>query len=336
MFDRPILLSLTRKSDLAAIPFEVRPLNRAQWETGDYVAGEVTSKVYKPSLELCTGRMTEAVEGDWVVGALGVRAATLEAEGDWRSIGPDDRMQALTAAGLFGRATSVSPFTPAFVDLAYRGHVVRDGIKVTMRQFVPPAEGGDYRCPTVLLIGTSMSSGKTTSAKVIIRELRRAGLKVAGLKLTGAGRYRDILAMGDAGADAIFDFVDVGLPSTICPADEYRQALDKLLRLVAGERPAAVVAEAGASPLEPYNGDVAVEQLREHIRLTVLCASDPYAVVGVTEGFGFKADLVAGVAASTSAGVAVIEKLSGIRALNLTDPKSQPQLRQILRETIGC
>ena len=34
---------------------------------------------------------------------------------------------------------------------------------------------------------------------------------VIGTKLTGAGRYRDILAMRDAGADYIFDFVDAGL-----------------------------------------------------------------------------------------------------------------------------
>ena len=46
-----------------------------------------------------------------------------------------------------------------------------------------------------------------------------------------------------------------------------------------------VVAEAGASPLEPYNGDAAVQLLGDRGRCTVLCASDPYAVVGVTGAF---------------------------------------------------
>ena len=48
---------------------------------------------------------------------------------------------------------------------------------------------------------------------------------VIGTKLTGAGRYRDILAMQDAGADYIFDFVDAGLPSTVVSEREYRRAL---------------------------------------------------------------------------------------------------------------
>ena len=67
-----------------------------------------------------------------------------------------------------------------------------------------------------------------------------------------------------------------------------------------------VVAEAGASPLEPYNGEALLERIRPHVRCTVLCASDPYAVLGVTRGFGFDPDMVAGVATSTSAGVDVM------------------------------
>ena len=57
---------------------------------------------------------------------------------------------------------------------------------------------------------------------------------MVGAKLTGAGRYRDILAMQDAGADHIFDFVDAGLPSTVVPESEYRPALRNLLSRMAG------------------------------------------------------------------------------------------------------
>ena len=39
---------------------------------------------------------------------------------------------------------------------------------------------------TDLIVGISMSAGKTTSAKVIVRLLRGEGLTVAGAKLTGA------------------------------------------------------------------------------------------------------------------------------------------------------
>lgn len=52
---------------------------------------------------------------------------------------------------------------------------------------------------------------------------------------------------------------------------------------------------------------------RENIRLTVLYASDPYAVLGVNEVFGHRADLASGLATSTQAGISLIDPLSGMR-----------------------
>ena len=54
-------------------------------------------------IELTSGRMVEVVEGDLIVGAFGVRYATLEAVGGWQGIGHDRMMEALTGAGLLGR-----------------------------------------------------------------------------------------------------------------------------------------------------------------------------------------------------------------------------------------
>jgi hypothetical protein len=188
--------------------------------------------------------------------------------------------------------------------------------------------------PVVLLVGTSMSAGKTTSARVIVRLLREAGLRVIGAKLTGAGRYRDVLAMQDAGAEHIFDFVDAGLPSTVVSEREYRRALRDLLSRMAAVEADVVVAEVGASPLEPYNGEAAIEEIGRHVVFTVLSASDPYAVTGVTTAFGSRPDLVTGLATSTSAGIELVEKLSGIRALNVLDRDSLPRLRKMLGDAL--
>lgn len=327
----PILTSLTRISDLSNRHFHTESLSPHQWANGDYVVGRVTSvSNFGTPVELADGRMMEAASGDLLVGALGVRSATLEAVGSWEAIQDDGTMQALTGAGLMGRVTSLSPYLPRLIDLSYLGHVVRNGQKVRMKDFVDPTPVENYDLPTILIIGTSMSSGKTTVGKVITRQLQRAGRRVAAVKLTGAGRFRDILSMRDAGAEAIFDFVDAGLPSTVCPAVEYREALSVVLRKLTDFGPDVVIAEAGASPLEPYSGDVLMEEIRDQVRLTVLCASDPYAVVGVTQGFGFQPDLVAGITTTTSSAVNLVEKLTGIRALNLLDPSSHPELREIL------
>ncbi len=305
------------------------------WATGDYVVGEVTSTSRTSLVELTSGRMVEVSIGDLLVGALGIRAATLEAVGHWRDIPEDGFMQAMTAAGIFGRVTSQSSFIPRPIELQYRGHVTRTNRKVRMQDFVPPSNEMSLDCPVLLLIGTSMSSGKTTSARAMIRRLKQKGARVVGAKLTGAGRYRDILAMSDAGADAIFDFVDQGLPSTVCDEEQFRRCTRALLGRVAAAKPDVLVAEAGASPLEPYNGDAAMEELGASVRCTVLCASDPYAVVGVMNGFGIRPDFVSGVATSTSAGVDVIKKLAGTPALNLLDRASYDELDRLLSEKLG-
>jgi hypothetical protein len=328
--------SLTRISDLPEAGFSVQPLPRREWGTGDYVVGEVISSPSRLArIELTTGRMVEVVEGDLIVGAFGVRYATLEAVGGWQGIGRDRMMEALTGAGLFGKSTSRSTVLPPLLSLLYKGHVVVDGEKATMRGYVSPAPERAFKLPVVLLVGTSMSAGKTTSAKVIVRLLRDAGLKVIGAKLAGAGRYRDILAMQDAGAGHIFDFVDVGLPSTVVPESEYRHALRNLLSRITGVGADVVVAEVGASPLEPYNGATAIREIGQNVCCTVLSASDPYAVTGVTRAFGSSPDVVTGLATSTSAGIELVEKLSGIRALNVLDQGSLPQLRAVLKNALN-
>jgi hypothetical protein len=158
---------------------------------------------------------------------------------------------------------------------------------------------------------------------------------VIGAKLTGAGRYRDILSFRDAGADAVFDFVDAGLPSTVEPEAVFRDAIRPLLHHIDSLEPDFLVAEAGASPLEPYNGAAAIDELNRNIRCTVLCASDPYAVVGVEKAFGLVPDLVTGPATSTSAAIDLVQKLTSVEALNVLDPECMKGLRKILRRTLG-
>jgi len=144
-----------------------------------------------------------------------------------------------------------------------------------------------------------------------------------------------VLSFRDSGAREVFDFVDVGLPSTVCEPDLFRDALGQLLTLIQVTGADVLVAEAGASPLEPYNGSVAVEAIGGLTRFTVLCASDPYAVLGVQTAFGQRPDLVAGPAANTDAAIALVDKLAGVRAMNLLDRKCYPVLKDLLAESLG-
>jgi hypothetical protein len=330
-----IFSSLTRISDLESTGFETERRPRHEWAGGDYVVGEVSgtpNSLYQ--IELSSGRLAQVMPGDHVVGAFGNRAATLEGAGCWSDI-ENDQMHAMTTAGLFGAFTSMSPFMARPLLLNYLGHVCRSGRKVNMADFAITSKASKFNTPTIVLVGTSMSAGKTTTGRLIIHELASLGLIVVGAKLTGAGRYRDILSFRDAGASAVFDFVDAGMPSTVVPEEEYRAAIRPLLHEINSSKPDFIVAEAGASPLEPYNGAAAIDELGDNIRCTVLCASDPYAVVGVQQAFGLRPDFVTGPAANTSAGIELVRKLTGVQGANSMDPGSQPIIRAVLRQTLG-
>lgn len=327
--------SMTRIADLDVEPFDIERLPAANWSGGDYVMGVVTGTpgpLYK--VETVTGRQVRVLPGDLVIGAFGNREATLEGCGSWCDIEGDGRMHAMTGAGLFGRFVSLSLLLPAPLALEYRGHVVRDGRRLAMQDFVEAGEATPLESPVVLLYGTSMSAGKTTAGRLIVHELASIGLDVVGVKLTGAGRYRDVLSFRDAGADAVFDFVDAGLPSTVVPEDVFLAAIRPLLGRIARRRPDVLVVEAGASPLEPYNGAAAIGELGGQIRCAVLCASDPYAVTGVEHAFGLRPDVVMGPATSTRAAISLVQRLSGVPAINVLDPASLPSLRRVLAETL--
>ena len=66
-----------------------------------------------------------------------------------------------------------------------------------------------------------------------------------------------------------------------------------------------------------------------------MCASDPYAVVGVRQGFKLQPDLVAGPAAQTTAAVELVEKLTGLPAINVIDRRTIPEFREFLEHRLG-
>jgi len=339
--DRYVYGSLARISDLETKPFDVRPLQRDNWATGDYIVGRYLGSrcsLEKHVVELTTGRIRPLLAGDKLVGSLAVRKATFETVGDWHLIGADNMMHDICGSGMFGLETSRSfmkQSSPAFL---YQGHVVRNGRKVCMKDFVPRVTPtGPPECPTILIVGTSMSTGKTNTAKVVIRLLKEIGFRrVVATKLTGAGYLHDILVMEEGMADVVCDFVDAGMPSTVMPPEEYRQVLPTLFGILSSQSPDCIVAEIGASPCEPYNGRVVLEEMSP--QFVVLCASDAYAVIGLQQELAglqaFHPNVVCGIAADTSAGIDLVKQLSGLPALSLTDEKSVDELRSMLTQAL--
>lgn len=325
--------SVTRIAEIKNRPYEVETLPKESWKTGDYVLARVTRRPAPDvRVENPDGRRVELMEGETLVGALGTRRATRGYVGSWRDVGEDGIMNVMTGGGVLGKVKSASPYSPTPIEIEYEGHLVSDGDSIRMRDYAVTDEDSSFGVPLVLVLGTSMSAGKTMSGRVITRVLVENGYDVAACKLTGAGTYGDVLSMEVAGADPIYDFVDAGLPTTIVSENEYRESIEPLLGKM--DEADVVVAEVGASPLEPYNGEAAVEMIEENVVFTVLCASDPYAVVGIEDAFGHQPDLVAGIATNTTAGVDLVEELTACSALNLQDESAKGPLAEMLTEAV--
>ena len=206
--------------------------------------------------------------------------------------------------------------------------------KLNIADFTGPATGADLAMPVVLVAGTSMSAGKTLTMRLVIDQLKQLGLSVAAAKLTGAAGYKDALSYGDAGADHFFDYVDVGLVSTVCARADFDAGLEALLAIIAGTGADVAVCEIGASPLEPYNGDAALERLKPNVRLAALCASDAYAAHGFCQSCDCAVDFVTGPAANNSAARALVKKLTALPAFDLSDKRHVAKLRALLGEKV--
>jgi hypothetical protein len=74
--------------------------------------------------------------------------------------------------------------------------------------------------------------------------------------------------------------------------------------------------------------------IEDEVAFTVLCATDPYAVVGIEEAFGHSPDLVAGIATNTTAGIDLVERLTDCSALNLQEERSKEPLKGIVTEAL--
>jgi hypothetical protein len=161
------------------------------------------------------GRRVRLHPGDLVVGAYGNRYATEVYEG---YVPAGARTHLLTAGGLIGTVASAHEAHPDPTRLEVAGRLVDERLRpLSLEDFarpLPPPSPATSTPITVAVLGTAMSSGKTTSAAAIIRGLARAGFAPGAGKVTGSGSGKDRWSYQDAGAHALLDFLDFGMPST--------------------------------------------------------------------------------------------------------------------------
>jgi hypothetical protein len=209
------------------------------------VLARVVSLGKNMALDLTGGRRCKLHAGDLIAGVFGNRYATLQFEGYARSNG--DRCDLLSAGGLCGLVASKHDAMPEPSKLRLEGAVGDAGGQPLRLQSFPvtASTGLGLAHPRVaVVLGTAMDSGKTHTARGVIRGLARAGVRVGGIKLTGTAAANDTLTLLDAGACVALDFVDGGLPSTYrCSVGELLELFRRLVDHAAAYRAEWVVIE---------------------------------------------------------------------------------------------
>jgi hypothetical protein len=212
---RPKWTYLTRTMPAAAAAATTIGPHDGPARAGDLIAAKVERLGTHDHVEDPHGRRVRLYPGDLVIGAYGNRYATDFYEG---YVPTGARTHLLTAGGLIGTVAAAHEAHADPTRLEVAGRLVDERLRpLSLEDFarplrlLSPATGSPI---TVAVLGTSMSAGKTTTAAAIVRGFARAGFAPGAGKVTGSGSGKDRWSYQDAGAHALLDFLDFGMPST--------------------------------------------------------------------------------------------------------------------------
>ncbi len=222
-----------------------------QPQVGDVGVFEIIKLGKHKNIQGDMKRNITILPGDRIMAAFGTRYATEQFEG----YVPADCNRELHILGAGGTVGVIESMHEKFIDigpttLKFVGTVTDDkgqviNTKAMYRQQLKGFSGQAAMSTKVILsVGSSMDSGKTTSAAYLVRGLRKAGHAVAFIKLTGTVYTKDCDLNYDLGANITSDFGDLGFPSTyLCDEQELLDLYESLLKRVMIINPDYVIME---------------------------------------------------------------------------------------------
>lgn len=198
---------------------------------GDVAVFEILKIGKHKTIQGESKRNNTIITGDWIMAAFGTRYATEQFEG-YLPGNLEGEFHILGAGGTVGILESAhAKFRETGPTLLRLIGMVKDrsgsqlNTKVLKGKAIQPFTGAAAKATRVILsLGSSMDSGKTTSAAYLVSGMKKAGLTVAYIKLTGTVYTKDADLAWDMGADKVIDFGDFGFPSTYMCSE--RELLD--------------------------------------------------------------------------------------------------------------
>lgn len=314
-------------------------------KAGDVAIFEVLEIGSLDAIQDYEGRNCYIFEGDLIMLAFGDRYASNQFEG----YVPESYQESYDLIGKGGMAGNVASMYFKLEDIGPTkirmiGYAKdENGIintKYYHREETPFNPFAQNHFKTILSLGSSMDSGKTTTAAFLCRGLKNAGHKVAYFKLTGTIFDKDKMLCFDCGADYVSDFSSLGYPSTyMCSLEEILNIYQGLVNEVGSQDPDYVVIEIADGLYQRET-----RQLINHLPFTntidhvVLSCSDSLAVnTGVsllTPIFGQRIFALGGLFTGSPLLVKEVEQVETLPVLTLDKLVDPILLKTLLRDKI--
>ncbi|HXV75994.1 MAG TPA: hypothetical protein VD788_06690 [Candidatus Polarisedimenticolaceae bacterium] len=307
---------------------------------GDVVYGRISHVGQHGSLENRQGRIHMISDGTRAVFVYGNRYAPDGFEG----VLPETSLpevDLLARSGLIGTMRSKNTAIKDPTKVRILGHAIGEDLRplntIDHPIALPKSDVIDTkrRARMILNVGTSMNSGKSTTAIACCWALSSMGHAVRAAKVTGTASLKDILHMQDAGAEKIADFTHLGYPSTylleIGTVIEIFRSLDA--KFANNPKKFWVVEFADGILQRETAALLRDEYVRSRIHRLIFSAVDAFGALGglraLQEEFGLTPDAVSGRCTSSPLMVRELQGRTNIPVVNnvIRDMK---QLSEIL------
>ncbi|MFM9985846.1 MAG: hypothetical protein ACKVOK_11475 [Flavobacteriales bacterium] len=274
-------------------------------KAGDVAVFEVIEIDRHSNVQLDDKRLAWIFEGDYIMATFADRYATAQFEG-YVPKQPLELYDILGAGGAIGvvhtKNASLEHREPTKVKLVgyccdQQNQVINTKFYNKERHAFAAHVPGDAKI--ILSIGSTMDSGKTTTAAFVARGLKTTGKTVCFIKMTGTCYTKDKDMVLDCGADYSYDFSDMGFPSTyMCEKNDLLDMYQSLLLKVGEHKPDYIVMEIADGILQRETAFLLRDEaFMSTIHNVVFSCGDSLAAlqgVDMLEAIGIKPCLISG------------------------------------------
>lgn len=306
------------------VPWEGSP------RVGDALYGRVERIGAHRELENKSGRIHRIADGSAAVFVLGNRYAT----DAYEAVVPTQPSPSLDLIARSGIVGEVRVRNSRFSDptrVRVLGRIVgKDGEPVNTldNPLIEPSttHKKSPRSKLILVVGTSMNSGKSTAAVACCWALSTMGHEVRASKVTGTASLKDILHMNDAGAKVYNDFSYLGHPSTyLLPEPALLSIFNDLdLRYANNPRNYWVVELADGVLQRETALLLSHPDVTQRIHRLIFCASDTFGALGglrvLCEDYGLEPSAISGLVSGSPLGIQELAARTPVPVFDSAEP----------------